>query len=446
MWRSFPLLSPFARLDARDGISSELKSEVRVTFRDAQGRVEQTSTVPQYRFFAADYRSTNQSAIVGDDGGNRDRVRRQSEDMLRGLLARGVLASKFDVIAHSMGAPIVRAMHGDDQGPVRRFITLDGVHQGSMLADCLYENRDERFRFLTPEPPFCTETSLAAVTQFLPEGVAGLVATGLQQVVVNLVARFVPGLAEALEAAPFPDLVRSAFHNMVFMDLSRGAIRDLQTTAGPWPRMTSADVHTMVGVFDGDLQARVVTASLFEAVAKPLMLAVAEQLAEPFCTGVEFEPAFFRRPWPDYIYGYSLDGYFGLPIGIAGPHDVAVSSYSQAGGLQNDECSVFRSELPDPLVTPSPNGLTHVTCRAEVLEEAARFSPLGRKFGSKHLTGPIPGRAIYESQAVALKVGWLLDLGDPEHDELGGELPSYGGTFRRGFPFAGRETRGCSAP
>jgi hypothetical protein len=133
---------------------------------------------------------------------------------------------------------------------------------------------------------------------------------------------------------------------------------------------------------------------------------------------------------PELVQRLSFDEAFG----DRGAHDIAVSGIGQSGGLEGSHCSLFGD--PDGLAERTP------PCEREGLEPEAG---IGRFFGTKHLKADkLPGRAIYESMRVALKIAQLLDCPSPEGDcvtTLPGGFAA--GNFSRAFPSGVAEEPGC---
>lgn len=431
MWKDFPLVGPKANLHIHDDLNGPIRGLTEIQ-KDLNPLV-----TPPYEFFAADYKPTNTGPIKVNAG----KVREQAETMLTKLLERGTLTKRFDVIAHSMGAPITREMNGDKDGPVRRFISLDGVHLGSMLADCGFENKDEKFQFTVFG--CLKEVSWKDLIEKLPQGLASAFVALIKKKAVEFAQKQgTQGVAigKILEHSPLEEIVRELLRNVTVFNLEDGAIKDLQTSR-PHPLMRGTYVHTIVGVLDGDEFTKILMDVLFEGL-RGLLRAAASELAEGKCPGIEgelfplTEPEFFSNLKLDFIYGNSRS---------PSAHDIAVSAYSQSGGLSGKNCSLFGgkghmdSNLPD--------------CQREELEKEANdvgFGSAKRNFGGKHLVTRflgglgLPGRGIPESSAVALKVSELLDMPDPETPLDPDKSNGFNGRFQLGFPEGTEpENKGC---
>jgi hypothetical protein len=333
-----------------------------------------------------------------------------------------------------MGAPVTRRMSELNPGrwpvggPVRRFITLNGVHIGSSLADLLFANKETTFDFRNSGFLSLTCTASVRLKEALRDypAIAPDIASDLRDLASRAIDATVPDLRVRLllqlllAVFPAEQIAEALAQNAMTFDLDGGAVEDMQTSRANWAPMTGSHVHTIAAALDQDPEALGVTDFLVTVIGRGAIRLAARKLAERQCPGIPLEttsePAFFGS--------FSFQSIFGVHVG----HDIAVSSLSQAGGLAGDDCSLFGGRdvlmLPPCTDTPFEN-------------RATQPNPFRQSFGGKHLALSFPGRSLAESQKVALKVAELLDLGDlsdPAKDHLN-QAVSYGltGRFRRGF-------------
>jgi hypothetical protein len=389
MWNEFPLVSrnsgvtsPAPGVAGGDRLVGPFFSSGVIRYNGSD------AAIPPLTIFAADYEPAKQSSY---DAGL-SLLRPQVPELFDRLADAGVAAARFDVVAHSMGAPLTRLLD-DNTGVVRRFISLDGVHIGSMLADCVHASATHPFIFegCNTEVPFA-------------------------RVLRDFAAQLPDGLTE------------------MSFDLAAGAVGDMLTTSSRvLPVMSRSHVHAFVGSLDQDDQARDIIDPIYNGLFAGAARVFALRIAETSCGPLPLESLIVEPP---LVANFSFDLMFGASRGGPG-HDIAVSAYSQSGALTGTTCSSFGG-VGAPVAPP---------CALEALELEANDVPfVSRNLGVKHLKGLIPGRAIYESQAVALKVAELLDMRDPEIDLDRTTSNFDSGRFAAGFPQVfDRENRGCSA-
>jgi hypothetical protein len=214
----------------------------------------------------------------------------------------------------------------------------------------------------------------------------------------------------------------------------------------PPPSMPSSYVHAMVGVLNPDPGMRDAYNALWDVIRfqgpNPIAAALKSELAAARCqmgnTDLEISPSDIKVVPPSFIRDLSFEKIYGYGPGsdnqdLAMGHDLAVSAYSQSGGLVDEACSLWGGR----------DAAIGFACTEEALE--GEVWPNG---GVKHLaTTFFPGQAIYESTAVALKTAALLDHRDPELSLEPSDPAAYGfsGGFRAGFPLnLPSESRGCT--
>jgi hypothetical protein len=208
--------------------------------------------------------------------------------------------------------------------------------------------------------------------------------------------------------------------------------------------MSGTYVHSIVGATaENDFPDRLLINVALNAL-KGFISGRAEQVAG---TLNACGPSLFNEQDPAFLAKLTMDTVYGNRVA----NDVAVSAYSQSGGL----ASGFRTVVSTKPILPSLTCSLFGEHRPESAERLPNCIPedleteagLGR-YGAKHLVVPLlvplPGRGIYESQAVALKVANLLDMSDPKAPLDPTHAGGYQGQFRLGFPpVVDREVEGC---
>lgn len=371
LWNLVPLVGPAALLTQADALNGPILG---VTSLIENGGTVQ---VPQFQFFAADYQSNNQHAFTEAAF----EVQTQSIAMLQQLQQSGTAVQKFDVVCHSMGAPVTRTLVGDSNGPVRRWISLDGVNLGAMSADCLFRYKDQQ------------QLNIVAGD--------GAISFTLAQI------------AGFLGFAP-----------------NAGAVQDMQTLnfSSRVPRMAGTSVHAICGALDEDSVARAVNATALSTVLSVLNGVVnVEGVLIPVLQANVLPGSFISTISLDFIYG-NMDA-----------NDCAVSTYGQSGGLAGPTCDVFGGRAA---VFPSDFSFQMESLESEMSIIWKGYTL--RNFGAIHQSTfqssiwglplqNVVGSPIYESTAVSARVADLLD--GPKDDPR----------FSQGFPTNPRpEVQGCN--
>jgi pimeloyl-ACP methyl ester carboxylesterase len=347
MWQDFPLVDPSTTFPLRNELSAPLWSVTEITKDGLPLRL------PPYLMFAADYHGLHQNSVAGAAG----LVNRQLDELFTQLSGAGLAVAKVDVVAHSMGAPVTRTL--DDARrqfgltPVRRFVSLDGVHLGSQLIDCLLDNRNQILGF---------------------------------QVI---------GIDLGVTLGQVADLIG--------FNLDGGAFEDMRTDAARYPTMPDSDVHAVVGSIDRDLIYET-TLELFGLALKELASEVAQRIIARLPVAGPIIAA--QLEYTDFLDQLSLDFIYGQQFG----HDLALSAYSQSGALLGSNCSVFGGR--DAVLPPCDRVALEHEARVFGQDFGAKHLVTDGLF---HLG--FPGRSVTESQAVAERVALLLDRQDPRQLE-----------------------------